>query len=245
MAAPSNFVPPGFWRLFVGRRYAGGGAVTASIESVALKAGMMQTKTALRREMKTRRRQLTAAERHTAAEVVAARALSLLLPMREIRADIVVATYWPLNNELDPRPLVTSLAQAGFALALPGPARPGEQLTFHPYRSGDRLVPGPFGVQVPEISADAVRPNILLVPLLAVDGEGYRLGYGGGFYDRTLAALRRNDKGNGEKKGNRRERLWAVGLAYDFQIIGFVPRESLDEPLDCIVTPSRVINRPG
>ncbi|MCW5732408.1 MAG: 5-formyltetrahydrofolate cyclo-ligase, partial [Alphaproteobacteria bacterium] len=128
-------------------------------------------------------------------------------------------------DELDPRPLMELLAERGGRLALPGAARPGQPLVFHAYRWGDPLRPGPFGVMIPAEGAPELLPDMVLVPLLAFDRQGGRLGYGGGFYDRTLEALRRA-----------RPALVAVGLAFAAQEVACLPHEAGDQRLDWIVT---------
>jgi 5-formyltetrahydrofolate cyclo-ligase len=101
----------------------------------------------------------------------------------------VVAGFWPMGTEIDIRPLLHALAERGHALALPVTPRRGQPLVFHRWRPGEALVAGPLGTRQPAAGTEAVRPDWLLVPLLAFDRAGRRLGYGGGYYDRTLAAL--------------------------------------------------------
>jgi 5-formyltetrahydrofolate cyclo-ligase len=99
----------------------------------------------------------------------------------------VVAGFWPLAGEIDLRPLLHTLAGRGHRIALPVTPRPGNPLSFRLWRPGDELVRERFGTMRPV--GEPVVPDYLLVPLLAFDRRGYRLGYGGGFYDRTLAGL--------------------------------------------------------
>jgi 5-formyltetrahydrofolate cyclo-ligase len=98
-----------------------------------------------------------------------------------------VAGFWPLPGELDLRPLLLALAGRGHAILLPETTPRGERLRFRRWRPGTVLVPGRWGTAHPD--GPEAEPDFLLVPLLAWDGAGRRLGYGGGFYDRTLAAL--------------------------------------------------------
>jgi 5-formyltetrahydrofolate cyclo-ligase len=107
----------------------------------------------------------------------------------------------------------------------------GLPLRFREWSPGVRMQPGPFGAQVPA-TGDWLQPELLIVPLLAFDAAGRRLGYGGGFYDRTLAALRA------------RGPVRAIGLAYAAQQVGEVPADATDQPLDAIVTEAGVL-RPG
>ena len=144
----------------------------------------------------------------------------------------VVAAYWPMEDEADPRALMTALADAGFRIALPvvtGAARP---LVFRRWEPGAVLVPGRFGTQEPDEAADVLVPALVLVPLLAFDDAGWRIGYGGGFYDRTLEALR----GSGS--------VTAIGVAFAGQQTASVPHGEHDQPLDGIITEAGFIKTP-
>jgi len=103
-------------------------------------------------------------------------------------AGTLVAGYWPMGDEMDVRPLLATLAELGHSLALPVTTPRGQPLLFRRWQPGDALSRGPLGTSFPA-AGEAVRPDWLLVPLLAFDQKGRRLGYGGGYYDRTLAAL--------------------------------------------------------
>ncbi len=141
------------------------------------------------------------------------------------RRGVVVAGYWPLRQEIDVLPLLTRLRGRGCRIALPvvpGPRRP---LTFRTWRAGTKLETGPFGTRHPGGGAATVVPDLVLVPLLAFDRTGFRLGYGGGYYDRTLALLRK-----------KRSRIVAFGVAYAGQEVAAVPRDRFDQPLDGILT---------
>ena len=100
----------------------------------------------------------------------------------------LVAGFWPMGDEIDVRPLLSALAERGHPLALPVTPPRGRPLVFRRWRFGDALRPGPFGTSFPA-EGEETRPDWLLVPLLAFDRAGRRLGYGGGYYDRTLAGL--------------------------------------------------------
>jgi len=136
----------------------------------------------------------------------------------------VVGGYWPLPGELDPRPLMESLAARGAVLALPVVVAPDAPLAFRGWSPGDRLEPGPHGTAHPALTAPLLVPTLLLVPLLAFDAKGFRLGFGGGYYDRTLDALRR---GGG---------VVAVGLAFAAQQSPALPSDPWDQPLDMVFT---------
>ena len=134
-----------------------------------------------------------------------------------------MAGYWPTNEEADIRPLMTALNQRGHRLALPRVERRGAPLRFFRWQPGDRLEAG-FGDILEPAAAEEIHPEVLLVPLLAFDGTGLRLGTGGGFYDRTLAALR-------QARG-----VEAIGIAYSDQEVDSLPAGDHDERLDWVVT---------
>lgn len=140
-----------------------------------------------------------------------------------------VAGYWPLRDEIDPRPLMLALAGRGHPLALPIAGPRGTALTFRRFRFGDVLAKGPFGTCHPSPLAEAVAPSVLLVPLVAFDAAGGRIGHGAGYYDRTLAALRRQG------------RVFALGIAYAAQRQPRVPVGAHDMPLDAVATEVGVV----
>lgn len=143
----------------------------------------------------------------------------------------ILSGYWPLPHEpeLDPRPLMHWFHEQGGVLALPAVPRTRAPLVFREWAPDTRLVQGRFGVLEPPQSAPPCLPRVVLVPLLAFDREGHRLGYGGGFYDRTLQMLRAQTE------------IWAMGLAYANQELDAVPRGPYDEPLDFIATEDELI----
>ena len=140
----------------------------------------------------------------------------------------IVSGYWPMGDEADPRALMTALATRGHALALPRVEKKHAPLVFHRWREGEALVTHKFGMSEPHVDREVVVPDAVLVPLLAFDADGYRLGYGGGFYDRTLESLRANHK------------IGAIGIAYAGQEIEAVPHESHDHRLDAVLTENGV-----
>lgn len=137
----------------------------------------------------------------------------------------VVSGYWPMDDEFDPRPLLHRLHARGHPCALPVVVARGRPLAFRAWTPGTALVAAQFGTSVPPDDAPEVAPRILLVPLLAFDGRGYRLGYGGGFYDMTLARLRAGGRP-----------VLAVGIAFAAQRVERVPNEATDQRLDWLVT---------
>lgn len=135
----------------------------------------------------------------------------------------IVSGYMPIRTEIDPLPVMQALVSQGRRLCVPVIDGANRPLLFREWLPGCALVNGPFGAMVPE-TGDFLQPDMLIAPLLAFDLRGYRLGYGGGFYDRTLELLRAE-----------RPTL-AVGFAYGAQQIPEVPIESTDQRLDAIVT---------
>jgi 5-formyltetrahydrofolate cyclo-ligase len=138
-----------------------------------------------------------------------------------------LAGFLPIRTEIDPRPAMAEAAEIG-PVGVPVILGAGRALAFSRWTPDGALRDGPFGAQVPEVD-DWVTPEVLIVPLLAFTRRGDRLGYGGGFYDRTLAALR----GAGP--------VLAVGFAYAAQELPELPTEPTDQRLDLIVTETDVI----
>lgn len=181
-------------------------------------------KAALRRLVLGRRKTVHAEKGVGAAESVARRVLE------EVRAaQKRVAGYWPIGDELDPRPALQAVVDAGGEAALPVVAGQGQVLIFRQWKCGDPLDPGPFGTAHPNPRAPAVMPDILLLPLIAYDKTGHRLGYGAGYYDRTVQALRAQRD------------IVVIGLAYDEQEIDAVPAGSHDQRLDAVITDRRAV----
>jgi len=145
-----------------------------------------------------------------------------LLEYLEPHAGQTISGYMPIRTEIDPLPVMAKMAESGFVV-VPVIEGAGLPLRFRQWTPDSALVPGPFGAMVP---ADGtwLEPEVLIVPLVAFDRKGGRLGYGGGFYDRTLQMLR-----------ERRPTI-AVGFAYAGQEADDLPLEPTDQPLDAIVT---------
>ena len=136
----------------------------------------------------------------------------------------VVAGYWPMRDEADVRPLLEHLIADGCSAALPVVIGRSKPLLFRRWRPGDRLASGLYGTRQPMDDQPAVDPGLLLVPMLGFDRQGGRLGYGGGYYDRTLAALRASRP------------IVAVGVAFAAQDLGSLPAGRFDQRVDWIVT---------
>ncbi len=139
---------------------------------------------ARRPELIAARLAMSPAERSAASERITARLTALLddAPAR------LVGFYWPFKGEYDPRPLVRTLHAGGVALALPVVIAKASPLAFRPWWPGAPMASGVWNIPVPA-GGDPVVPDTLLIPLVGFDPAGYRLGYGGGFYDRTIAAM--------------------------------------------------------
>jgi 5-formyltetrahydrofolate cyclo-ligase len=138
----------------------------------------------------------------------------------------VVGGYHALPGEADPAPLLQALVAGGCHIAFPRIVARDLPLDFHVVPDGEVLKPGPHGIHEPEAHWPSVMPHLLLVPLLAFDGHGHRLGYGGGFYDRTLFAYR----------SGAAFRIRAIGLGYAAQEMESLPVEAHDMALDGILT---------
>ncbi|TDL75974.1 5-formyltetrahydrofolate cyclo-ligase [Palleronia sediminis] len=139
-----------------------------------------------------------------------------------------LAAYAAMRSEIDPMP---AMRAATGPVGLPVIVARAAPLRFRAWSPGTAMIRGPFGVDIPETGGWIV-PRVVIVPLLAFDRSGGRLGYGGGFYDRTLAELRA------------RGPVTAIGFAYAAQQVDRVPTEETDAPLDLIVTEAEAI-RPG
>jgi 5-formyltetrahydrofolate cyclo-ligase len=135
----------------------------------------------------------------------------------------------PLKSEINPLPLMKKLAEAGAALALPVVAGRGKPLIMRTWRWGEPLAEGVWGIRQPKPEAPEVEPDILLVPLLAFDRAGNRIGYGAGYYDMTIARLRA------------RKPVTAIGIAFAVQEVPAVPATARDERLDLVLTENEVI----
>lgn len=183
-------------------------------------------KAALRAQMLECRSQLTLDMRQAAASAIAARA-GELLSLTGAGPASRISTYGAIGPELDPSALEIELVKRGCSLCLPVMVGKGKPLIFRAHAHGDQLVDRMWGIREPQPSAAIVTPAILLVPLLAFDDHGWRLGYGGGFYDRTLRTLRAAS-----------EQIAAIGIGYDEQHMPEVPHADYDEPLDWVLTPS-------
>ncbi len=180
-------------------------------------------------ELKAAARRAALARRRAAFEAglgagASERLLDWLAPYR----GRVLAGYMPIRTEIDPLPAMAEMVAHG-PVCVPVVEGAGRPLRFREWKPGCALLEGPFGAQVPE-GGEWLEPEVLIVPLVAFDRRGGRLGYGGGFYDRTLGALRT------------KRPVLAVGFAFAAQEAEALPLEPTDQPLDALVTEREVIS---
>jgi 5-formyltetrahydrofolate cyclo-ligase len=153
------------------------------------------------------------------------RRLCLLL---QDRPGIILGVYWPFQSEFDPRPLIDWLIASGSAVALPAVVEKKSPLEYRAWRPGETLVDGVWNIPTPE-RREIVVPQAVLAPLVGFDGDCYRLGYGGGYFDRTLAALS--------------PRPLAIGVGFELSQLETIHPQDFDIPMDLIVTEAGVRRR--
>jgi len=209
--------------------HTGGGYCKSDGHSLDVNSPLIASaKSDLRKAALARRDALSADERMAAAETIAARAFPVA-----VASSAVVSGFMPLNSEISPLPLMRKLSDVGVRLALPVVIGRGLPLSMRAYAFGDALVKGVWGIRVPPPEAPEVAPDVLLVPLLAFDRNGNRLGYGAGYYDMTIAALRA------------KKRVVAVGIAFAAQEVDVVPTTPRDARLDLVLTEREIIDIRG
>jgi 5-formyltetrahydrofolate cyclo-ligase len=182
----------------------------------------------IRREALARRDAMPPEVRQAAAETIAAREFPLA-----ITPGAVVSGFMALKSEINPLPLMQKLAGQGAQLALPAIAGRGQPLILRAWEPGAPLGRGQWGIREPTADAAEVEPDILLVPLLAFDRAGHRIGYGAGYYDLTIARLRA------------RKAVMAVGVALAIQEVATVPATARDARLDLVLTEREMIDLRG
>ncbi len=170
---------------------------------------------------------LSSEQRVAAADALAVRGLPF-----EVTSGTIVSGYSPIRSEIDPIPLMRSLALRGAQLALPAIMARGRSLAFRAWSPNDRLLLGPLGILEPSPAAAELIPDILLVPLAAFDRAGHRIGYGAGHYDYTLAHLRKL----------KLKHIIAIGLAFAVQEIAAVPALPHDVALDYVLTEAQTFD---
>jgi 5-formyltetrahydrofolate cyclo-ligase len=190
----------------------------------------MTDKAQLRARLREARANIPPEAAAAASQSAAGRALAFLLEKLGALepGNMPVALYASLPGELDSLPLLQALAQKGFPTLLPVAGAKATPLTFRLWKPGDPLAAGRFGLREPPATAPVMVPKILFAPLLGFDGAGTRLGFGGGYYDATLARLRAGGL------------IAAGGLAFSCQRAEWIPREKHDEGLDFVVTETDV-----
>ena len=191
----------------------------AELDPIALR------KVELRKQGRAIREALPVAEQSAAALAVAERGLPVPVP-----AGAVVSGYSPLKFEISPLPLMRRLADAGARLALPVIQGRGSPLIMRAWAFGETLGSGVWGIREPKPEAPEVFPDILIVPLLLFDRAGYRLGYGAGYYDMTIARLRAMKP------------IVAIGIAFAAQEVAEVPTTPRDARLDLVLTERAIVD---
>lgn len=182
-------------------------------------------KSSLRKELSDIRTRLPKPEREKAAEALAA----LCLPLLEAYAS--VAVYMPIGSEISPLPLRDALEAQGKAIALPVVTQKKQPMLFRLWNTSTALAKDAHNIPAPPDSAKAIVPDAIIVPMLGFTASGFRLGYGAGYYDRTIHTLR--EQGHTP---------FCIGIAFDCQEADFTP-EAHDEPVHVIITETRIIKR--
>ncbi|CTQ55059.1 putative 5-formyltetrahydrofolate cyclo-ligase [Roseibium album] len=174
-------------------------------------------KDALRKQALARRKSMNEVDRIEKSLALVDHVSALPIP-----DGVVVSGYWPIRDEIDPRPLMDYLRQKGHRLCLPVVGEP--HLIFRQLERGTELVPAGFGTLEPSSEAEELRPQVLLMPLAGFDRAGNRIGYGKGHYDKAIMALERDGP------------VTCIGLAFGIQEVDRVPAEEHDKPLNGILT---------
>jgi 5-formyltetrahydrofolate cyclo-ligase len=174
-----------------------------------------------RQRLLTLRTRAPAAERRLWGQRIEARLRSLL----DKRTNFILGVYWPFQAEFDPRPLIDWLVATGSAVALPAVVDKKGPLEYRAWRPGEELVDGVWGIPAPK-AREIVLPQVVLAPLVGFDRRSYRLGYGGGYFDRTLAALS--------------PRPLAIGVGFEMARIETIYPQAFDIPMDIVVTEAEI-----
>jgi 5-formyltetrahydrofolate cyclo-ligase len=193
--------------------------------STSAPSSISNQKAALRTAALALRDALPAAERQAAAEAIAARPFPVA-----ITPGVIVSAFMPLKSEINPLPLMRKLADAGAQLALPAIDGRGLPLIMRAWKFGDPFKAGQWGIREPLPEAPQVDPDILIVPLACFDRNGHRIGYGAGYYDMTINALRA------------KKPVVAIGIGFAAQEVPQVPATERDERLDLVLTEREVID---
>ncbi len=202
------------------------GFATSNVSDRARDA-LAERKSALRQAAKRRRQAAHDRQALSAGTLLSANFVANVT----VEPGAVVAGYVPIRDEIDVLPLLSNLSDDGHRCALPVVRGPENPLIFRVWRPGAPLSQATFGTSVPLASAAEVAPDVVLVPMLAFDAACRRIGYGAGYYDRTIAGLRAAGP------------VLAVGIAYGDQQVDEVPADEFDQVLDLIVTERSVFRR--
>jgi 5-formyltetrahydrofolate cyclo-ligase len=195
-------------------------------------SSLLAEKRILRLAMRERRKAMPAAERERCSHEATAR----LLALPELAGPATVAGFSALSEEIDPAAALAELRRRGVVVALPRVHSAAPRLRFHLATDTVDLRPGPFGIlepdpQAPQIAAEAI--DVFLVPGIAFDSQGRRLGFGGGYYDELAPVVRRGGRG------------LLIGVGFDFQLVELCPASETDAILDGVVTDARVVRVEG
>lgn len=187
-------------------------------------AALTAWRRAERQRLVALRMSLSPAQRHALERAVEAHLATLLAERRPG----LLGAYWPFRGEFDPRPLLARLVEEGVGVALPAVVDRKGPLEYRSWRPGEKLIDGIWKIPVPEAGA-VVLPEAVLVPLVGFDRACYRLGNGGGYFDRTLAALD--------------PKPLAIGVGFEILRIETIHPQPHDVPMDCVVTENGVRRR--
>jgi 5-formyltetrahydrofolate cyclo-ligase len=174
-----------------------------------------------RQRLLARRTSVPPAERRVRGEAIEAKLQGLLVG----RPGIVLGVYWPFQAEFDPRPLIDWVIAQGSSVALPVVIDKKGPLEYRAWRPGEKLVDGVWNIPIPD-KREVVIPHAVLAPLVGFDRQCYRLGYGGGYFDRTLAALN--------------PRPSAIGVGFELSQIETIYPQTFDIPMEMIVTEAQI-----
>ena len=174
-------------------------------------------KTGLRKELLARRQAVSAADRKAWSEAITQHLLQGFAQL----ADMTIGLYWPYQGEFDPRHAVRHFRDRGARTALPEVVQKAQPLQFRHWQPGVAMAAGVYGIPVPQ-GTERVLPQALIMPPVGFDAAGYRLGYGGGFYDRTLASIR--------------PRPLTIGVAFELSRVETIHPQDFDVPMDYVVT---------
>ncbi|MEE2661791.1 MAG: 5-formyltetrahydrofolate cyclo-ligase [Pseudomonadota bacterium] len=186
-----------------------------------------ERKKALRRKAENRRNIASSIRSKQASLLLSNRFIDLF---QDHLSSSLVSAYWPLPGEIDVRPLIYELLQREVSVLLPSSTGRKKPLVFRSWEEGVDLVDSGMGFMEPDTGATILSPDLLIVPLLGFDANCNRLGYGGGYYDKSLRALRQNLN------------ICAVGVAYEEQEFCEIPIDKYDEPLDMVITDQRTLH---